>query len=301
MGSMASIGNLKEVPQARIAANQISYNVWLIHVDQVEESLSFPSPNINREMATIPLKIGERMHRFQAVADTIKEQSTGERGEITTEVVNSLELVMGGDMPQLYNFMELYSGAPFIIVFQDSEEIVRYIAGTRLWPMILKSSIRKRDDEMTGITFRFENIAISLPKIYVGAIIDQDPVDVPADAISINLTRGRDQYLIPENTSEVSIVSVTGIDSDMYGKCIEVLGGSSSYPSTISGNDEFKLVNSTAWKSLSGNSIIFRILDANTMVEVARDGSTIPAGRLWNPDDDGGIWHEDTDGGIWKP
>ncbi|MFH0757328.1 MAG: hypothetical protein V2B15_08585 [Bacteroidota bacterium] len=301
MGSMATIGNIKETLQERIAGNQISCNVWLIHVDQVDESRTFPSPNINREIATIPLKLGERMHRFQAVADTIKEHSSGERGDITTEVVNSLELVMGGDMPQLYNFMELYSGAPFIIIYSDNDEIVRRVAGTKLRPMILKSSIRKRDAEMTAITFRFENIAISFPKIYVGAIINNDPVNVPVDAISLNLTRGRDQYLIPENTSIGSLISVTGIDKDMYGKCIEILGGSLSYPTRISGNDEFILINKTVWESVVGNSIIFRILDSNTLVEVGRNGSTIDPGRIWHESDDGGIWHEDTGDGIWHP
>lgn len=301
MSSMATIGNQKEIRDELIAGNKLSYNIWLIHVDQVDVTRSFPSPNINREVATVPLKHGEKMHRFQAVANTIKERSHGERGEITTEVVNSLELVMGGDMPQLYTFMELYSGSGFIVIYQDCNEVVRYIAGTAMRPMILKSAIRKRDDEMTGITFRFENIAISLPKIYVGAIIHQDPVIVPVDAIVLNIVRGRDQYLIPSNTSGTSIISVTGISEDMYGKCIEILGGSELNPTIIAGNDEFVLVNRTPWQSAVGDSIIFRILDANSLVELARNGSTVPEGRIWHPNSGDGIWHPGSGDGIWHP
>lgn len=291
--------NIQAVPDRLSAGKRLSCNVWLVHVNQVDEGKSFPVPNMNREMATVPLKTGERMHRFQAVADTVKETSQGDRGDITSEVVNSLEIVMGGDMPALYNFMELHAGSPFIIIYSDADEIARHIAGTNLRPMILRSSVRKRDNEYTGITFRFENIAISLPKRYLGAIIDQDPVEVPADSISLNLERGRDQYLVPTNTSVTSLMSVTGIGRDMYGKCIEILGGASSNPTIISNNDEFILVNKTAWEGLEGNSIIFRIHDASTLVEVARNGSTINPGRLWHNTDDDGIWHNASGDGNW--
>jgi len=297
MAPMASVGNVKAVRDELTQGNCFSINVWLIAVGQVDQDKVFPTPNINREMATIPIKRGEIMHQFQAIGDSIKENSKGERGEITTEVINSLELVMGGAGFQLYKFIEEHAGDRFIVIYQDCEKRIRHIAGTCLRPMILKSFIRKMDQEVTAITFRFENIALSLPKIYVGAIVKQDPEQVLVDSLTLNLVRGKEQYRFPENTSFTNLISVTGITPDMYGAHIELLGGSTSYPTKITSGDEFILVDSLPWYSSFGFSIIFRILDSNTLVEVT--GSRNIKGAIWYDEDEGGIWDESYEDGIW--
>ncbi len=297
MASMGSIGNLKAIGDQFIAGGRLSFKVWLICTDQIDKDKSYPSPNINREVATIPLRRGELMHSFTAIDDTLKDYTRGERGELTTEMTNTLELVMGGDGIRLYDFIERYSGEKFIIIYQNSRDTERYIAGSSRRPMILRNTVRSRDKEMTAATFLFENIVIALPKIYVGAIVNQDPVDVPVDSIVLNVERGREQYRIPENTSFKTLVSVTGITKDMYGKHIEILGASTSNPTKILSGDEFVLIEDKPWYSSPGQRIIFRIHDANTLVEVT--GTRQQEENIWYDDDEGGIWYDDYGDGIW--
>ena len=297
MASMGSIGNLKAVEEYRTAGSQLSFKVWLINIDQIDQNMPYPSPNINREITTIPLRHGERMHSFTAIDDTLKEYTRGERGELTTEMNNSLELVMGGDDIKLYDFIEQYSGGRFIIIYQNSCTNERYIAGSGLRPMILRSTVRNRDKDMTAVTFRFENIAFTLPKIYVGAIVNQDPVNVPVDSIVLNIERGKEQYLIPNNTSFKILIGVTGVTKDMYGKHIEILGDSESYPTKIISGNEFVLVEDKPWYSSPGQRIIFRIHDENTLVEVI--GTRQYEENIWYDDDEGGVWHDDYGDGIW--
>lgn len=292
---MGNIGNQLVAQERDTAGGKLSFKVWLICVDQVDDRQLFPSPNINRELGTVPLLSGELMHSFEAVNDTLKEYTKGERGELTTVMTNSLELVMGGDGLQLYNFIEKYAGGRFIIIYQNAEENERYIAGSSRKPMILRNTSRKRDRDMTAATFLFENIVISLPKIYVGAIINQAPQNVPADALVLNLVRGKEQYLIPENTAIITLVSVTGITSDMYGRFVEILGSSITYPTKIISSDEFIMVNDVPWYSTIGRSIIFRIHDSNTLVEVP--GTRYYDATIWENSDN--IWYDEDEGGIW--
>ncbi|MCK5134878.1 MAG: hypothetical protein KAR19_03760 [Bacteroidales bacterium] len=294
MAPIGNIGNLKLAPDKDTAGRKLSFNVWLINTDQVDDRQLFPTPNINRELGTIPLLPGELMHRFQAIDDTLKEYTKGERGELTTEMTNSLELVMGGDGRQLYDFVEQHAGDKFIIIYQNSEETERYIAGSYRKPMILRNTVRKRDREATAITFLFKNRVISLPKIYVGSIINQAPQNVPVDSLVLNLVRGKEQYLIPENTAIRTLVSVTGITADMYGRYIELIGSSTTYPTKIVSGYEFILIDNVPWYSTHGRSIIFRILDSNTLVEVP--GTRFFDSTIWESSDN--IVYDTDEGGI---
>ena len=304
MSAIRNISNIKLAPERNTAGRQLSFNVWLVNTDQVDDRQIFPSPNINRELGTVPLLSGELMHRFQAIDDTLKEYTKGERGELTTVMTNSLELVMGGDGQNLYGFIEEYAGGKFIIIYQSSDETERYIAGSYLKPMILQGTNRQRDKEATAVTFLFENIVISLPKIYVGAIIQEVPQSVPIDSLVLTLVRGKEQYLFPENTALRTLVSVSGITSDMYGRFIELIGSSTTFPTKIESGDDFILIDNTPWYSTHGYKIIFRILDSTTLVEVpgtrAYDATIWDnSDNIWYNSEDGGIWRNDSDGGIW--
>ncbi|MCK5134865.1 MAG: hypothetical protein KAR19_03695 [Bacteroidales bacterium] len=268
LATMAAIGNIDGVNDQYTAGRQIAYKVWLVHVNQIDEDQVYPSPNANREVGTIPLLAGEYMHYFEAIDDTLKDGSTGEKGELTTDVTNSFGFTMGGDGAKLYDFIEEYAGGRFIIIYQKCSTGDYFIAGTKCKPMILQSFERKRDTEANAVVFNFQNKSFKQPYKYVGSITRTTPETVAADATNLAIVAGKDQYQLTDNTVATAIATVSGILSSQYGNHVEVLGSGGSNPSTIADNTVFILIDGTTWTGNAGSKISFQIHDDATMVEV---------------------------------
>lgn len=269
LATMAAIGNIDGVNDQSTAGRQIAYKVWLTHVSQIDEDQAYPEPNANREVGTIPLLAGEFMHYFEAIDDTLKDGSTGEKGEVTTDVTNSFGFTMGGDGAKLYDFIEEYAGGRFIIIFQKCSTGEYFIEGTKCKPMILQSFERKRDTEANAVTFNFQNKSFKQTYKYVGSITRTTPQTVAADATNLAIVAGKDQYQLTDNTGATAIATVSGIVSSQYGNHVEVLGSGGSNPSTIADNTVFILIDGTIWTANAGSKISFRIHDDATMVEVS--------------------------------
>jgi len=268
LATMAAIGNIDGVNDQSTAGRQIAYRVWLVHVSQIDPDEAYPEPNANREVGTIPLLEGEYMHYFEAIDDTLTDGSTGEKGDITTDVTNSFGFTMGGDGAKLYDFIEDYAGGRFIIIYQKCSTGEYFVAGTQCKPMILQSFERKRDNEANAVIFTFQNKSFKQPYKYVGSITKTTPQTVPADAIDLAIVAGKDQYQLTDNTAPTTLATVSGITTSMYGKHIEVLGSGGSNPSTIDDNTVFILIDGETWTGNAGSRISFRIHDDATLVEV---------------------------------
>jgi len=268
LATMAAIGNLDGVNDQSTAGRQIAYKVWLVHVSQIDPDQAYPEPNANREVGTIPLSEGEYMHYFEAIDDTLTDGSTGEKGDITTDVTNSFGFTMGGDGAKLYDFIEEYAGGRFVIIYQKCSTGEYYIAGTKCKPMILQSFERKRDTEANAVTFTFQNKSFKQPYKYVGSITKTTPQTVAADATELAIVAGKDQYQLTDNTVPTALATVSGITTSMYGNHIEVLGSGGDNPSTIADNTTFILIDGETWTGNAGSRISFRIHDDATLVEV---------------------------------
>lgn len=269
MGSMAAIGDIDSVSDQYTAGKQIAYKVWLIDVKQIDEDQTYPSPNTNREVGTIPLLSGEYMHYFEAIDDTLKDGSTGEKGDITTEVTNTFSFTMGGDTAKLYDFLEQHSGDRFIVIFQKCSTGEYFVTGTRCKPMVLKSWTRKRDNESTSVDFTFQNTSFKQPYKYVGSITKADPETIAAGATELAIAAGKDQYQLSDHSESVALATVSGITSSRYGDTIEVLGSGGSFPATIADNSVFVLIDAATWTANGGSRISFLIVDDETLVEIA--------------------------------
>jgi hypothetical protein len=275
MATMALIGDIEGVSDRITAGSQISAKVWLIHVDsQLNTDIPFPVPNADRQMSTVPLKNGETMHYFVAIDDSITDSSKGDKGDVTTNVTNTISFIMGGNRDQLLQFYEEHAGGRFIIIYQLSSDKKYYIMGNDVKPMILKSYERKNDKDSRSITFTFENKSFDQPYYYVGDIVRGAPAVIATDATTLTIQSGKSIYNTPNtNTSAKVLDDVAGMANADKGRIIDVVGTGGNYPLSIESNDVFLLIDKETWTANAGSRISFKVLDALTLVEV--EGSRV--------------------------
>jgi hypothetical protein len=275
MATMAFIGDIEGVSDRITAGSQISAKLWLVHVDsQLNTDVLFPVPNANREMGTIPLKTGETMHYFVAIDDSVTDSSKGDKGDVTTNVTNTLSFIMGGNRNQLLQFYEEHAGGRFIIIYQLSSDKKYYIMGNDVKPMILKSYERKNDKDSRSITFTFENKSFDQPYCYVGDIVRGAPAVITTDATTLAIQYGKSVYNTPGNNTSAKVLDdVSGIADADKGRVIDVVGTGGNYPLSIESNDVFLLIDKETWTGNAGSRISFKVLDALTLVEV--EGSRV--------------------------
>jgi len=266
---MAVVGNINRATDKETSGSQIVSKVWLIALDQINDLVAFPQANANRELATIPLKAGEHMHYFEAIDNSLDDKSSGAKGDITTAVTNTFSFIVGGSKAALLNFLENHPGDRFIIIYQLADDRTYHVLGSDLKPMILKSFERVNGKDSRSTTLTFENNHFAQPKIYVGAIVKQDPVQLAADATTIGFTSAP-QYLTGANTVATAIATFTGLTSADEGRLIEVIGGGGPNASTIAEVAGIVLKSAETWIGNLGSSIIFRVLDSGTLVEISR-------------------------------
>ena len=266
---MMSIGDIEDVSDRQTHGSNIAYQIYLISIDQIDNSQMFPAPNKNREVGQIPMKNGEYMKYF--VAHTIPTfVGNGEKGDITTSGTNQFVAIMGGQRDKLLSFTEDYAGGKFVILFKEIEESQWYILGSYDRPMILQTFENKHDADGRYVTFTFQRTSISQYYKYTGAIVRQPAKSNPVDATNLTVTPGQDLYSIPDCTStSKAIVTVSGLAANDKGRYITLIGEGESYPATVAENDVFILEDGTTWTARAGSRITFRVIDTDTLVEIA--------------------------------
>ena len=275
LASMAFIGNIDDTSDKDTAGKQIDYRVWLVTSSQLDRNVRFPRPNTNREMGTLPLLPGEVFHYFEA-HDIPTDNSTAEKGDITTETTNTFVMIMSGNRDKLLDFCEEHTGDKFIVIYGESGTDNYHIMGSPHKPMILKKYERKNDKEGRYITFTFENNSFCQPYRYKGAIIKADPVTLAPGATTLAIVANNDQYMLPDSGGgSTTIGTVSGLTSDDKGRNITVKGSGSSNAATIEENAVFILQDGATFTATAGSSIAFRILDTNRLVEI--EGSRVQA------------------------
>ena len=266
--SMAVIGNIADVTDREVAGEAISYKVWLIETNQLDDSQAFPTPNAAREVATLPLLAGEYFHYFEA-HDIPTYNSSGEKGDLTIASTNTFAIIMGGVREKLLDFIEQKAGGKFIIVFKECESSNYYIIGNPCKPMILKSYATKNDKDNRSVTFTFENKTIKQYNKYVGSVLTAAPAVHTADATQLSITRANDTYQIPDGSAATyAIATVTGLTNNDSGRIITLKGLGTTKSATIADNAAFVLADGATWTAKAGSQLTLRVLDAATLIEV---------------------------------
>ena len=269
MASMMAIGSIDDVSDRDTHGSNLAYSVYLIDISQIDRSISFPQPNANREVGTIPMKTGEYMQYFEA--HSIPTYSgKAEKGDITTSGTNSFVIVMGGCRDKVFDFHEQHSGGKFIIIFKEIKSSQWYILGEFERPMILKTSETKNDADGRYTTFTFERNSVDQYYKYAGSIVSEEATSLTAGATTLAVTKSS-MYNVPGGTAATyAINAVSGLTSSDIGRFITLYGKGITNSATIADSAAFVLAGGTTWTANAGAQIILRVLDTSTLVEVSR-------------------------------
>ena len=266
--AMMAIGDIDDVSDRLTHGSNIAYQIYLIDVTQVDASKPFPLPNASREVATIPMKLGQYMKYFIA-HDIPTFSATGEKGDITTSGTNTFTAIMGGMRDKLLNFIEQHAGGKFIIIFKEVGDPTWYVLGSYDRPMILSSFEAKNDKDGRYVTYTFTRESIDQYYKYVGTIVRKLAEEHAKDNATLTVKPEQDAYNIPNGTSSTYAISkVAGLSANDKGRFITLHGTGEANAATIAENTVFILEDGKTWTAKSGSSITFRVLDPNTLVEV---------------------------------
>lgn len=270
LASMAVLGHIDDVSDRDTHGSDISYIVYLVALDQIDRTKPFPQPNASREVAPVPLKLGEIPHYFEA-HDIPTFTGTTEKGDITTTGENNFVIIMGGARTVLYNFIEEYSGGKFIIFFKHVKKSEWYILGELERPVILANTETKDDKDGRYTTFTFKRSSVDLPLVYTGNPAITAAGTVAAGATTIAITASANSYTIANGTSgAAAIATVSGLSKNDKGRYITLIGAGTDKPATIADGTTFVLEDGATWTAKQGASLTLRVLDTTTLVEVSR-------------------------------
>lgn len=268
--SMAVIGNIEQPSDIETAPNQIGFRLWLLANEQIDNTVAFPLPDANRDVATIPLKSGEYWHYFEGVKDSNKFTSTAEKGDVTSTFNKTHQIIVKSNEQSL-NFIEQYQGKGFIVLFQECETDGKYILGSSCKPMYLTNFENKEDGDGKYIMLTFGNDHWRQQNNYVGTIATQAPVTVPQDATDLAIVSGNNDYILSDATQATVIATFSGVAAADVGRIITVTApAANTFDNTIADNSAFVLKDAATWTAKPGSSITFEIFDVNTFAEVDR-------------------------------
>lgn len=269
MCAMVSIG---DVSDRDTSPNAIGYKVWLIPVSDIDDTVPFPTVNINREVASIPMLSGKYMHNFVAhTVPTFIGTGSKEANAVTITGTNTFTVVMGGNRAELLNFIENYAGTKFVVIFQECESGIMQGIGNPCKPVILSTYENKNDADGRYVTFTFTQTTIQQPWTYIGGIVTQDPVTVTAGTAALPVVAGNNRYIISDGASATyAINSVTGITAADIGRVITLIGNGATNAATVADGDPFLLIDGATWTATKGNELYLKVFDATTLIEVGR-------------------------------
>lgn len=264
--TMANIGNIARPSSIDTAANQIGFRLWLASQDQMDDTVPFPLPNANRELAAIPLKEGETFHYFEGVENSIKYTGTGESGDISPKFGKTITIIIKYTDAAL-NYVEEFTGKGFFLGWKICETAQAECVGTFCKPVILQKFEVKQDGDGKYISLEFGNTHWRQPLKYVGdlnvstaTVVETGETELPIGAAgTYQLTAGA-----------AALATVSGITSADYGRYITVKAPTSGTAPTIPDSAVFVLRAGVTWTANPGASITFQILDSTTLVEISR-------------------------------
>jgi len=265
--TMADIGNIDQPNDRDTAANQIGFRLYLLERSQIDDSVSFPIPNANRELGNITLNAGQYWHHFDGIDNSLKYTGTAEKGDVTSTFGKTIPVMIKYSVASL-NFVEEMQGKGFVLAWQICETASKEIVGSLCKPVYLKKSDVKEDSDGKYISLEFGNDHWRQPLTYVGSITEQAPVTLGTGVTELAYESGNDAYQLTAGLA--AFATVSGIGSADYGKHLTVLAPASGVAPTIPDSGVFVLKDAATWTANPGSSITFQILDDATLVEVSR-------------------------------
>jgi len=267
--TMGFIGNVRDVSDRETSGSKIAYQIYLIHRSQIDSSIAFPQPNVNRQVSTIPMLGGEFMHYFEA-HDIPTYDGTGEKGDVTTTGTNTFVAIMGGMRDELLNFTEEFAGDKFIILFKEIGTNQWFIMGDYDSPMVLQSFEAKHNKDGRYITYTFKRTSLCQYYKYTGSIVTQLATNLVADAVNMALGSAS-EYNIPDGSAATfAYNAISGLTASDKGRYITLYGKGTTKSATIPDSSYFVMEDGATWTAKAGSRITFMVMDPTTLIEVAK-------------------------------
>lgn len=266
---LVGVAAVADVSDANTSGNNLSAQVVLIPLNQIDGSVAFPKPNAAREVSTLPMLAGQYMTLFEA-HDIPEYLGKNEKGDMTTTGTKTFTFNMGGVRDVLMDFVEQYAGCKFIIIFKEIESTTWEILGSYDRPIVLKSTEVKNNKDGRYAALTFERSSVKEYFHYTGAIVTAPAANHAADGATLAITSAQSQYNIPDGSAATyALTGVSGVTASDKGRIVTLYGTGASKAATIGDNTAFILEDAATWTAKAGSRISFRILDANTLVEIS--------------------------------
>lgn len=266
---MAAIGNFDEVGEKEKAPNQVSDRIYLVEVRQLDALNPWTYNEAAFAVSALNLKPGEFMHYAEVISDSFDDTSTGEKGDITLDVTNTVTFLLGGESVQLRKFLQEKAGCRFLIIYEYALTGQMRIMGHPKKAMVFKKFERKNGKEGVYASISFESKSFDQPKDYTGAIVLENPAALAADATTLTVS-ANNRYSTGSNTVDTTLATVAGLAEADWGRIIEINGVGGEHPTKIADNDVFVLVNGQTWTGNNGSKLVLKVIDSVTLVEIDR-------------------------------
>ncbi len=267
-GTLVIVDDVDDVSDKYVAGRQLSYTLYVMPIDNIYKT-GFPKPNKYREVGQVPFKEGAVITTIEC-HQVLTSDSTGERGDLTTAVTNTITAIAGGNTDAALNLIENHTGMKCIVWYFECSTGIMYIMGTPCKPMVLSTFNRTDNLENRAITLTFVNNSYQQPCKYTGSLPQKESVVNPAGSAVLTIIPDNDTYLIPSGTdAAVPLTSVTGITDNDEGRIITLLGDGLDNLATIEDGAVFILSGGETWTAKKGSIISLRVVDASRLVEVS--------------------------------
>lgn len=256
---MASVGNIEDASNAEKQGKQIYYKIYLLHVNQWDESAGFPD-EIDGARSTIPLIAGEKWTYIGTVDDSQELGFSAEAGDVASAISNNLKFIVGGMNKKIRKLLTEAINEKFFIVAKASYGDKMFVAGDKHKPMKLTNFDGGIKSDYTGFEVEFKNESLFTWTEYTGALSIVEPVLVAADATEVALTSDAEQYRLSSGTAAAAnIIGFTGMTEAHHLRTIELVGLGGDFPPTIDDDDDFLLIGGATWTAGAGARISFQI------------------------------------------
>lgn len=172
---MKKVPTIASVTDHETQGKRIFTDIFLLPEDAVDLSTEPEIDDEDRTMEALTIKVGEAWVKHQAVKFTPADTNEGQGGDITTDVNGNIVYTVGGDRPEIDDFLENQHGRGFYIGTIDRVSGKKKIYGRPRCPYYFQNHSRRKNGENTSCDLTFTSPFIFQPLEYLGNF-DTTPV-----------------------------------------------------------------------------------------------------------------------------
>ncbi|MBF0649202.1 hypothetical protein IR083_10250 [Dysgonomonas sp. GY75] len=240
----------------------LKYRLWLAKMTDVDID-NYPK-SVMATISTNVLLPGAVYKYLDARVDTINPNAVP--GAAPLNGVLTLSPIIDGMSAATLAWVYENIGEDFVTIWERCSDGQKFIAGSPCngGMKFAYTSIGRQEDGTAGIATTFTGGQCPEPiLLYDGPVPVAPPVQVAADATTFALTPAP-QYQLSENAADTVLTDITNVTVTDVGRIIEIIGGGSAHPTTITSSDKFILNQGLDFVASSGSRISFEITKTGT-------------------------------------